>query len=171
MSEEQRKPLKRWYRKWLNIVLLLFLICAIALIIALSVGRHYGPDYDKGICGNDNAWCNTQYTIQQALIAYASEYNGSVSTLTGNYTNTNCSNCRVVNMSALLVQNGGLLRVAPSGLNLSASGNDNCGGNASLGCRNGSSYIWIVDTYGTVYSYCAGANCKTNNSGYQGVWP
>jgi hypothetical protein len=87
------------------------------------------------------------------------------------YSNANCSECYVINISALLIANGGLLRETPENCRLSATGNDNCGGNASLGCSTDASYIWLVDADGNVFSYCAGAGCATNNSGYQDVWP
>ena len=135
----------------------------IAFVIVLSTGgefQHEGPTYNT-----------PREQIQSAVIGYQADHNGSLPTLNGTYTNANCSNCSVINISALLVANGGLLRTAPSSLNLSANGNDNCGGNASLGCKNYSSYIWLVDSGGNVYSICVGKKCNSNCTGYQGVWP
>jgi hypothetical protein len=109
--------------------------------------------------------------IQNAVTAYQTDHNELIPTLSSIYTNADCSACSVINISALLTAHGGTLRDAPDGLNLSASGNDNCGGNTSLGCVNGWHYIWIVDAEVNVFSYCAGAGCTTNNSDYQDVWP
>ncbi len=110
--------------------------------------------------------------IQDAVTSYMICHNMSIPTLSGIYTNADCSTCSVVNMSALLIPNGGILRETPDGCYLSSSAcMDNCNNNQSLGCKPANHYIWIVDNSGTVYSYCTGASCKTNNSGYQNVWP
>ena len=174
MDDEHGNP-ERWYKSFRHrndkagIIVWIFLAILLAVLIICVLASHNEGCFD---CGNvHSAYITGREQIQNAVTGYSANNNGSLPTLNGTYTNANCSNCRVINISALLTANGGVLRTYPNGLNLSANGNDNCGGNASLGCRNSSSYIWIVDTYGTVYSYCAGADCKTNNSGYQGVWP
>jgi hypothetical protein len=165
MSGEQGKP-KRWYKNWRIITqwfLVVLVLCVITGIIVMGVGGQYGTSCDGYYCTEDK--------ILDAVAHYQSKHNGFLPVLNGTYTNANCSNCNVINIRALLVTNGGLLQRLPVVLNLSASGNDNCGGNASLGCNNYGSYIWVVDTSGNVFSYCAGAGCTTNNSGYQDVWP
>lgn len=162
MSKEQGKP-NKWYKYWRTILYLSFLLCIIAFVIVFSVGQL--PEE------GESPWFGLSDAIGNSVAHYQSTHNGSLPILNGTYTNANCTNCSVINISALIVTNGGLLREAPNGLNLSPSGNDNCGGNASLGCNNYSSYIWIVDTQGNVFSYCAGAGCTTNNSDYQDVWP
>jgi hypothetical protein len=165
MSEEQRKPAKKWHKKRINIFIfvLLLLACVTITLIVLLRGQPDGTCY--------SAWCTVRNQIQYSVNAYAENHSGALPTLSGSYTNANCSSCHAVNMSTLLRVNGGVMRNAPPGLNLSTSGNDNCGGNASLGCVNGGHYIWIVDKKGIVYSYCAGYGCPCNNSGPQGVWP
>jgi hypothetical protein len=164
MSEEQIKPKRKWYKNWvnwINIVVLLLFIAFICVIIFLPPEyQHERPTYNT-----------PREQIQNAVVDYQANHNGSLPTLSGTYTNANCSNCGVINISALLATNGGYLRTAPDCLNLSTNGNDNCGGNASLGCKKGSHYIWIVDSNGSVYSTCVGKDCTSNSSGYQGVWP
>ena len=171
MTKEQRQPAKKWYKRKSNrfdrfaLVCLVCLVCAGAYIAwAATQGTDKYPP-------RANQYQTTKDLVQKAVTAYAENHSGTLPTLNGTYTNADCSQCEILNISALLVKDGGMLRVAPDGLNLSTSGNDNCGGNASLGCRNGSSYIWIVDSKETVYSYCTGTGCITNNSDYQGVWP
>jgi hypothetical protein len=165
MSEEQEKPKKKWHKSWTVIVAGLVIIgIIISLLVVWDVGNQYG-----NCC--DSAYPTAREQMQNAVTAYGAWHNGSLPILNDTYTNANCSNCSVINISALLTANGGMLRAVPSGTNLSTSGNDNCGGNASLGCVNGSHYSWIVDTSGEVFSYCTGVGCTTNNSGYQGVWP
>jgi hypothetical protein len=163
MNEEQGKPRKK--------VLLVRAAIILAAIGLLFITVKCSNSNQLGTTDIGSAYPSVKDDIQNAVVDYATRYNGTWPTLSGTYTNANCLDCNVINISALLVSNGGMLRTYPDGLNLSASGNDNCGGNAALGCSNGSSYIWIVDTQGAVFSYCAGVGCETNNSGYQDAWP
>jgi hypothetical protein len=172
MSEEQEKPKRTWYKNWRAVLAWCSVIFIVSLIVSVLV-IYFNMVTGKQFATTDggSAYPTAREQMQNAITAYQANNNNSLPILSGTYTNANCSNCSVINMSALLTANGGVLRMAPDCLNLSASGNDNCGGNASLGCVNGSHYIWIVDTSGEVFSYCTGAGCATNNSGYQGVWP
>jgi hypothetical protein len=171
MNEDQREPAKKWYKKQSKIPALLALLLFLCVCIAMTCIIIINMDGGSCCVPRSAAYSTAREQIQNAVTNYSGTYNKSLPILSGIYTNANCSSCHVINISTLVVANGGLLRRSPDGLNLSASGNDNCGGNASLGCHSGWSYIWIVDIHGTVYSYCAGAGCTTNNSGYQGVWP
>ena len=165
MSEEQEKPKRKWNKNWPGVLFVLFLVCVIAFVIVLSAGGEFGHE-------SPNAYPTAREQIQNAVADYSETHNKSLPILNGTYTNANCSNCHVVNMSALLASNGGMLRSMPSGVYASVTdGNDNCGGNTSLGCQSGWSYIWIVNANGDVYSYCVGKGCTSNNSSYQGVWP
>jgi len=166
LSEEQKKSAKRWFTNRRVIFALRFIIFCIIIAIVIYIVATQDQFGSTG-----HTWDERTAPIQDAVKQYQSAHNGTLPVLNGTYTNANCSQCNVLNISALLLANGGTLRVAPDGLNLSASGNDNCSGNSSLGCSNNSSYIWIVDSHGKVFSYCAGPYCSSNNSGYQGVWP
>lgn len=124
----------------------------------------------------ENEYNTVKEQIQNAVTAYTanSKHPGQLPILAGTYTNTNCSSCKMVNMSALLVINGGMLRNCSAGIwQGSGSSDDNCDatGGSINGCSNSNHYIWLVNNYGDVYSYCKGSGCKTNNSDYQGVWP
>ena len=148
------------------------------LIYLVYIFAAKGPAEDPCLCHHASsskekelAYMITLDELQNAAVVYSMDHDGSLPTLTGNYTNNCCQNCRVININALLEANGGILHEAPDGLYLSASGNDNCGGNAILGCNNYSSYIWIVNTSGNIFSYCAGSGCTTINACYQDVWP
>lgn len=165
MSEEQEKPKLKWYKVRYRVIVLIVLLCGIgAWLTVMSIGGCLWTPRSA-------VWKTAREQIQNAVINYSETHNQSLPTLNYAYTNANCSNCSVINISALVVTNGGALRTFPDGLNLSASGNDNCGGNASLGCKQEYSYIWLVNSDGDVYSYCAGNKCLANNSGYQDVWP
>jgi hypothetical protein len=168
MSEEQRQPAKKWYKKLSNIIIL-SVVCVVAILLVWVYNNTSSTG--KGPTTHQVVYNSIREDVQNAFTAYINQNDGKLPTLNGTYTNAECSLCKILNISALLVKNGGTLREAPDGLNLSAIGNDNCDGNANLGCENGSSYIWIADSNGTVYSYCIGVSCETNNSGYQGVWP
>lgn len=148
-----------------RIVILLLLALNIAFLFVLT--RAAGGPSDNAAASYES----TKSEVENAVTAYSHANNGSIPKLSGTYTNADCSNCSVINISALIMANGGLMKTYPTGLASVGGGNDNCGGNTSLGCRNTSRYIWLVDKKGDIYSYCAGARCTTNNSGYQGVWP
>lgn len=167
MSKEQGKPTEK-SRDFLTIILVFVTIIAILLAVFLSPDTVFdGPPPDCQDC----AYNTNQVELKNSIAEYASRNEGTLPILNGTYTVTECSNCSVINISAVLVANGGMLRKVPDSCNLSITGNDNCGGNADLGCSNKGSYIWLTDIYGNVFSYCAGAGCTTNNSDYQDVWP
>jgi hypothetical protein len=126
--------------------------------------------------GNQNAAAyNTVHEeLQNAVTAYSTNLShaGAYPELTGTYSISGCTDCHIANLNALLTSNGGMLRVVPDGT-YSASGvsNDNCDGGAN-GCSSYSHYVWLISTYGSVYSKCMGSDCDSNDaSGYQGVWP
>jgi len=168
MSEEQGEPTDK-SRDLLTIIMVFITLIAILLAVFLSPDSVF--DEPPPNC-KDCAYNTNQNKLKNAIAEYASRNDGTLPILNGTYTVTGCSNCSVINISALLPVNGGrILSEVPECCYLSPSGNDNCGGNASLGCNNEGSYIWLVDTQGNVFSYCAGAGCTTNNSGYQDVWP
>lgn len=63
-----------------------------------------------------------------------------------------------------------LMNYVPQGC-ASIEGNDNCDA-GDCQCAADEHYIWLVDSYGTVFSKCIGDGCKSNEAdGYQGVWP
>lgn len=112
--------------------------------------------------------------IQTAVIAYAVDHSGNFPTLNGTYTNDNCYQCGVLSINAMHVANGGALQGIPDGLwKGDGASDDNCDTGSGFigGCSASYHYIWIVDQYGTVFSYCMGDGCTTSNTGYQGVWP
>jgi hypothetical protein len=163
MNEEQGKPAKKWYKTLSGIIFIALSCLVIASIIFLATGQT--PDRGE----SPFVWMPEM--IQNGVDYYAAHHNGSLPTLSGTYTIDGCVNCSVINVSALLSANGGMLREAPDGLALVGPGMDNCNGNKSLGCANDHHYIWIVDANGSVSSTCVGKGCTSNNSGYQGVWP
>jgi len=109
--------------------------------------------------------------LQNAVTGYATDHQGNFPyNVSGTQIfNTDCTAsrpCYVINMSAILVANGGMLRQVPDGTR-----QDNCYGGAT-GCSDLNHYTWLVNTVGYVYSKCMGSDCNSNDaSGYQGVWP
>ena len=167
MNEAQEKPKKKWYKnRSIIFTLVIAFICVIVAFCYMAIGGVCRPCITSA-----NHYSNAKLRVQNAVTNYSKGHDGALPTLSGSYTNSNCSNCSVIDISALVNESGNEWLMSQSGLNLSANSNDNCGGNSSWGCLNGEHYIWMVNTRGIVYSYCAGAGCATNNSGYQGVWP
>ena len=119
------------------------------------------------------AYNTAREEMLNAVVAYAVGHQGNFSTLPGILTVAECTDCSLVDMNALLVSNGGLLRAVPAGTYSTAGmNNDNCDGGAS-GCLTNNHYVWIINTTtDSVYSKCMGNDCASNDaSGYQGIWP
>ena len=65
-----------------------------------------------------------------------------------------------------------LMNYVPDGFAaVEGEGNDNCdAGNCE--CDANASYVWLLDSYGKIFSKCVGDKCSSSGSdGYQGVWP
>ena len=166
MNEVQEKPQKKWYKKWQFIIVAILLIAAIGYVLALSLQGQTGtrppPSYN-GIKDD----------IKNAVAQFGSDHQGSFPILNMTYTNSNCSNCNVINISALLIEHGGLSKVPNGTWEGPGATDDNCDSLAGhiSGCSASNHYVWLVDTDGSAYSYCIGDDCTSNNSGYQEVWP
>ncbi|MFA5375134.1 MAG: hypothetical protein WC455_05180 [Dehalococcoidia bacterium] len=65
-----------------------------------------------------------------------------------------------------------LMNYVPDGFAaVDGDSNDNCDAGGCQ-CDTNASYIWLLDSYGKVFSRCVGDKCSFNESdGYQGVWP
>ena len=65
-----------------------------------------------------------------------------------------------------------LMNYVPDGFAAAnGSGNDNCDA-GDCRCFANASYVWLLDSYGKVFSKCAGDRCTSHDAdGYQGVWP
>ena len=65
-----------------------------------------------------------------------------------------------------------LMNYVPDGFAaVDGDNNDNCDA-GDCQCSANASYIWLLDSYGKVFSKCVGDKCKSSESnGYQGVWP
>lgn len=168
MNESQEKPRKKWYKKWQFILAAILLMAAIGYVLALSL---HGQIVTCPPCGGYEC---VKDEFNTAVGHFGAGHQGSLPILNMTYTNANCSNCHVINMSALLITNGGVFKDVPLGIwEGPATMDDNCDSLAGhiSGCSASNHYIWIVDTNANVFSYCIGTGCTTNNSGYQNVWP
>ena len=65
-----------------------------------------------------------------------------------------------------------LMNYVPDGFAaVDGDGNDNCDA-GDCECDASASYIWLLDSYGKVFSKCVGSKCEADDSdGYQGIWP
>ena len=127
---------------------------------------------DQGEIESTSAYNTVKDTIQNAVIGYATNHNGNFPLIYGYYSVGQCTNCQIIDIKALLYAYGGMLTQVPDGI-YAASGvnNDNCDGGAN-GCSSSNHYVWLIDSYGNVYSKCMGSDCNSNDaSGYQDIWP
>ena len=110
-----------------------------------------------GSGGQSSAYNNVKDELQNAVTAYATEHQGTFP----------CDTYGVIDMSALLTSNGGLLHQIPAGTRQT-----NCAAGGASGCSDNNHYTWLLTSTGIVYSSCVGSDCNSNDaSGYQGVWP
>ena len=113
-----------------------------------SDGQSYSPNNVYNVVKDD---------LQNAVTAYAVEHQGVFP----------CDTYGVIDMSALLTSNGGLLHQIPAGTRQT-----NCAAGGASGCSDNNHYTWLVTSTGIVYSSCVGSDCNSNDaSGYQGIWP
>lgn len=169
MNQDQEKPKRKLNLNGTAIgitaIVIGILIYAVYVIVT-------GNPQTSCICHDSGAYGSIKAEVENAVTAYTanSSHPGEIPVLSGTYTNDCCSNCSVINMSALLTVNGGSMKTMPTGLANVSAGYDNCNGSGAA-CKTTNHYVWIVDINGNVSSTCVGNGCKTNNSCYQGVWP
>ena len=172
MNEGQGHPVKKWPSRLARTMLWSTLFIGGIAILAYMIS--FLPKNIIGAQQQTEHHDAIRNKIQQAVDVYIVNHNGSLPTLNGSYTNAECSDCKIINISALLSGNGGALQSVPISLwQGPGTCDDNCdaaGSNIS-GCFNTSHYVWIVDNSGIVYSTCRGEGCPSNNSGCQNIWP
>jgi hypothetical protein len=155
-------------RKWAfyGLAILSLPILAILVgVVVMAVGGVYGTNPQA-------AYNVVQDDIQNAVTGYATDHQGNWPILNYAYNISGCTMCPIIDIDALLTSNGGMLRNVPAGIcSIYGAHNDNCDGGA-YGCSSSNHYVWVIDNYGNVYSFCVGNDCNSNDaSGYQGVWP
>jgi prepilin-type N-terminal cleavage/methylation domain-containing protein len=153
----------------IELLIVIVILAIMAGVVVMTVG---------GVFANAKsaAYNAVKNDLQNAIIAYAADHQGDLPINSSNASqlieyNTNCSStnpCYVINMSALLATQRGVLRKIPDGTRP-----DNCYGGAT-GCSDTNHYTWGMTTTGAIYSRCDAnnASCPNGNaSGYRGVWP
>jgi prepilin-type N-terminal cleavage/methylation domain-containing protein len=164
----------------IELLIVMVILAILAGVVVMAVGGVFGT-------ARGAAYNTVKDDIQNAVTAYATDHQGNFpinqSTAYAMPVNANCTTttvasttCYIINMSALLVVNGGMLRQMPDGVaNLSTS---NCyGGAGATTCSAANHYTWGATDRGVVFSRCDNNTigevkaCTSNNSGYQGQWP
>jgi prepilin-type N-terminal cleavage/methylation domain-containing protein len=169
----------------IELLIVMVILAILAGVVVMAVGGVFGT-------AKSSAYNAIKDDLQNAVTGYATDHQGNfpinesatyLVTPNGNCTTVvGGTPCYVINMSALLVANGGMLRQIPDGV--AAPTINNCyGGDGATGyCKTSNHYTWGVTTKGVVFSRCDPnttgdvKNCETNGvasnaSGYQGVWP
>ncbi len=99
----------------IEVLIVIVILAILAGAVVMTAGGVFGK-------ARDSAYTESRGQIQQAVAAYTAHKASFLPTLTGSYTNAECQNCKVIDLSALLIANDGILRQAPTGLNLSPMG-------------------------------------------------
>jgi prepilin-type N-terminal cleavage/methylation domain-containing protein len=164
----------------IELLIVMVIIAILAGVIVMAVTGVFG--------GAKSAAYNTEREqLQNAVAAYSANnsaaipYAGTGVQSTYNVSaNITAGQAYVINVSMLLISQGGMLRSMPTGMYATSTvGMDNCGGGSgndtAYGCTSSGHYVWLMDSSGTVYSVCisgGGGTCTAGNTtGYQGVWP
>ena len=165
----------------IELLIVMVIIAILAGVIVMAVGGVFGT-------AKSTAYSTAREQIQNAVVAYEAANSGSLPTTNGAtivLTGNGSLSTTVINMSLLLASSnptGGTLRIVPDGC-WGAGNNsnpaDNCYGNATMGCKTSSHYVWVVDSTSSVYSICtnsgggtacSGVTANTTN-GFGTVWP
>ena len=153
----------------IELLIVMVILAILAGVVVMAVGGVFGS-------AKSAAYNSVHDEIQNAVTAYSADtaHPGvlPVNSSTSDITITGCSVCKVINMSALLTTNGGMLRKTSDGLRDDTLDNCTAGGLAT--CLNTSHYIWGVDQYGSIYSSCTNtstSSCTALGNGFQNVWP
>jgi prepilin-type N-terminal cleavage/methylation domain-containing protein len=167
----------------IELLIVMVILAILAGVVVMAVGGVFGT-------ARGAAYNSVKDDVQNAVTAYATDHQGnfpintSSGTVNGWSNSSNCTSaapCYYVNMSALLVSNGGMLRQTPDG---TRSVNCWLAGAAGGTCSDANHYTWGATATGIVFSRCdtnsptsgTATTCTlngvtSNNSGYQGVWP
>lgn len=153
----------------IELLIVMVILAILAGVVVMAVGGVFGSAHKA-------AYAAVHDDLQNATVAYATDHNGQFPKLAGNYSVTGpgtdrCNTCSVLNLSALLTSNGGMLRKMPDGLySTNASGTDNCNGGGTP-CLTTSHYVWIIDTFGNLYSVCPLCTNSSLNGFIVDYWP
>jgi hypothetical protein len=160
MSEEQRKPAKKWHQ---YLLILVILLCVVGICI-IAAGGHPTP-HEKSL------YHRAETELQNAVNDYQNRNNGALPTLNGTVT-INSSAYKIIDICPLLTQSGESLKTVVESLWYGNGSNaDNCSSGCAE-CTAYGNYIWAVDDEGNVYSTCVGTYCNASGvDGYQDVWP
>jgi hypothetical protein len=152
--------------------ILMLLTAGLVLVSSIACSSAFSSQGQDGQDDKAQAYTLTKGELTNAVAEYASRNMGDLPSLVGMYSVSACPNCNILNINALLVSQGGILSTVPDGLYSGAgANNDNCDGGAN-GCLSNYHYVWLIDSYGNVYSKCMGSDCNSNGAdAYQGVWP
>jgi hypothetical protein len=160
---------RRIQRKWAIAGVSVFLIfCLLPIVVGLilmSIAGSLGPS-------SQAPYMTARDEVGIAVIAYTIDNNADIPALTGTYSIAECADCHPIDMNLLITSSDMILSEVPDGTYaVAGANNDNCDGGAT-GCSADNHYVWLVNTFGIVYSKCMGADCNSNgDDGYQGVWP
>ena len=140
--------------------MLVGLLLLVMVVSGVACGSSGGSS-DGSSSGSESqkvvAYNQVHDDLQNAATFYATEHQGTFP----------CDTYGVIDMSALLTSNGGLLHQIPAGTRQT-----NCAAGGASGCSDNNHYTWLLTSTGIVYSKCMGSGCDSNDaSGYQGVWP
>jgi len=164
----------------IELLIVMVILAILAGVVVMAVGGVFGTSKNR-------AYDVTKDELKNAVADYSTRFSGAFPynaslagwntsiTLTTGGTVTGY----IINVSALLVTNGGLLSKAPASVANISGTNDNCDWGTANYCgasQANSHYIWYQDTYGNIYSLCSNANggtaCNaTTYDGFQTTYP
>jgi prepilin-type N-terminal cleavage/methylation domain-containing protein len=166
-------------KKGFTLIELLIVMVILAILAGVIVMAVSGVFKSAG----DTAYNTTKEQLQDAVALYSanSTHPGTYPRLASIADTSGCTGCSVINISALLVSEGGLLQSYPDGLyaNITARTANNCNVSAAdANCKAENHYVWLINVNnGSVFSYCHGAagecvpTTDRGTDGFQGIWP
>ena len=164
----------------IELLIVMVILAILAGVVVMAVGGVFGTSKNR-------AYDVTKDELKNAVADYSTRfsgafpYNASVAGFNTSITLTTGGTVTgyIINVSALLVTNGGLLSKAPASTANISGTNDNSDFGTGGYCPAAATtahYIWYQDTFGNVYSTCSNANGGTacanvSTDGFQTTYP
>ncbi len=155
----------------IELLIVMVILAILAGVVVMAVGGVFGTSKNR-------AYDVTKDEMKNAVADYSTRFSGAFPYNSSINISVDGTLRFIINTSALLVSNGGILSKPPASTANWSGGADNCDFAPTGYCvasQLASHYIWTQDNYGNVYSTCvntSGTLCdRSNADGFMTTYP